>query len=230
MHNRVLKELRVLLVEDEEKLATLLKNAIGDSFYSFHIGSNGKEGLEMFKTLAPDIVITDIMMPYMDGLEMSKEIRNLNTDVPIIILSAFSETDKFLNAIDVGVVKYLIKPFDPDELLEYIDSLSEKFASKLLKLVDGFTFHTTKMSLYKNARFISLSKNEQKFIKFMIQNYSEGEMIQDDVIKQLLWSDERVSDERLRTFIRRFRQKTSKNLVLNLKGSGYQINKILSPE
>ena len=64
----------------------------------------------------------------------------------------------------------------------------------------------------------------------MIQNYSESEMIQDDVIKKLLWNDERVSDERLRTFIRRFRQKTSKNLVLNLKGSGYQINKILSPE
>jgi len=228
MRNRALKELRILLVEDEEKLASLLKNAIGDSFYSFHISSNGEEGLDMFKSLSPDIVITDIMMPNMDGLEMSKEIRSLNADVPIIILSAFSETDKFLNAIDVGVVKYLIKPFDPDELLDYIDSLSEKLESKLLKLVDGFTFHTTKISLYKNARYISLSKNEKKFIAFMIQNYSESEMIKDEDIKNLLWRDEEVSDERLRTFIRRFRQKTSKDLVLNLKGSGYQINKLFT--
>ena len=63
----------------------------------------------------------------------------------------------------------------------------------------------------------------------MMQNYSESEMIQDEDIKKLLWKDEEVSDERLRTFIRRFRQKTSKDLVLNIKGSGYQINKILSP-
>ena len=226
MRNKKLKELKVLLVEDEEKLASLLKNAIGDSFYSFQICSNGVEGLEMFKRLSPDIVITDIMMPHMDGLEMSKEIRVLNADVPIIILSAFSETDKFLNAIDVGVVKYLIKPFDPDELLDYISSLSEKLESKLIALVDGFTFNSTKNSLYKNARYISLSKNENKFLEFLVNNYSENEMIKDEEIKLILWKDEDVSDERLRTFIRRFRQKTSKNLVLNLKGFGYQINKI----
>jgi DNA-binding response OmpR family regulator len=228
MRNRVLKELRILLVEDEEKLASLLKNAIGDSFYSFHISSNGKEGLEMFKTIAPDIVITDIMMPYMDGLEMSKEIRHLNIDVPIIILSAFSETDKFLNAIDVGVVKYLIKPFDPDELLDYISSLSERFESKLIKLVDDYTFNTTKKTLYKNSRYVALSKNEKIFLGFLIENFSQNEMIKDEEIKSLLWGDEEVSNERLRTFIRRFRQKTSKELVLNLKGFGYQINKLVT--
>jgi len=228
MRNRALKELRILLVEDEEKLASLLKNAIGDSFYSFHISSNGEEGLEMFKSLSPDIVITDIMMPNMDGLEMSKEIRSLNADVPIIILSAFSETDKFLNAIDVGVVKYLIKPFDPDELLDYISSLSEKLESKLIKLADDFAFNTTKKTLYKNGRYVSLSKNEKIFLSFLIENYSQNEMIKDKKIKSLLWGDEEVSNERLRTFIRRFRQKTSKELILNLKGFGYQINKLLT--
>ena len=227
MNKRALKELKILLVEDEEKLASLLKDAIGDSFYSFHICSNGEDGLEMFKHLSPDIVITDIMMPRMDGLEMSKEIRGLNADVPIIILSAFSETDKFLNAIDVGVVKYLIKPFDPDELLDYISSLSEKLESKLIRLIDNYTFNATKKTLYKNGRYVSLSKNEKIFLSFLIENYSQNEMIKDENIKSLLWGDEEVSSERLRTFIRRFRQKTSKELVLNLKGSGYQVNKLI---
>ena len=229
MRNRALKELKILLVEDEEKLASLLKNAIGDSFYSFHISSNGEDGLEMFKTLSPDIIITDIMMPRMDGLEMSKEIRTLNEDVPIIILSAFSETDKFLNAIDIGVVKYFIKPFDPDELLAYISELSKKFESKSIELVDGFTFNTIKNSLYKNSRYVALSKNEKKFLEFLIKNYSQSRMIKDEEIKSYLWEAEDISDERLRTFIRRFRQKTSKGLIKNLKGFGYQINK-LSPE
>ena len=226
MRNRALKELKILLVEDEEKLASLLKSAIGDSFYSFHISPNGEEGLEMFKTLSPDIVITDIMMPRMDGLEMSKEIRALNEDVPIIILSAFSETDKFLNAIDVGVVKYLIKPFDPDELLEYIRELSKKFESKLIELVDGFTFNTTKNSLYKNSRYVSLSKNENKFIQLLMQSSKDGDTtVDEEMIQKSLWKNEEVSSQRLRTFIRRFRAKTSKDLVLNIKGEGYKIAK-----
>ena len=180
----------------------------------------------MFKTLSPDIVITDIMMPRMDGLEMSKEIRALNEDVPIIILSAFSETDKFLNAIDVGVVKYLIKPFDPDELLEYIRELSKKFESKLVELVDGFTFNTTKNSLYKNSRFVSLSKNENKFIQLLMQSSKDGECtVDEETIQKSLWENEEVSSQRLRTFIRRFRAKTSKDLVLNIKGEGYKIAK-----
>ncbi len=226
MRNRALKELKILLVEDEVKLAMLLKNAIGDSFYSFHISPNGEDGLAMFKTLSPDIVITDIMMPRMNGLEMSKEIRVLNEDIPIIILSAFSETDKFLNAIDIGVVKYLIKPFDPDELLEYISSLSKKFESKLIELVDGFTFNTTKNSLYKNSRYVSLSKNESKFIQLLMQSSKDSDSaVDEEMIKKILWINEEVSSERLRTFIRRFRSKTSKNLVLNIKGEGYKIAK-----
>lgn len=226
MYKKKLKTLKILLVEDEEKLATLLKNAIGDNFYSFHISSNGEDGLKMFKTLSPDIVITDIMMPRMDGLEMSQKIRAGNEDVPIIILSAFSERDKLLNAIDIGVVKYLVKPFDPEELLEYIDSISEKIACKLVALMDDFSFDMNKNSLYKNSRYISLSKNEKKFVRFLLQNYAEDEMISDKDIKLLLWEDKEVSDARLRTFIRRFRQKTSKNLLLNFKGLGYQIQKL----
>ena len=226
MRNRALKELSVLLVEDEEKLASLLKSAIGDSFYSFNISSNGQEGLEKFKSLSPDIVITDIMMPYMDGLEMSKEIRALNEDVPIIILSAFSETDKFLNAIDVGVVKYLIKPFDPDELLEYISTLSEKLESKLIELVDGFAFNATKKSLYKNARYVSLSKNESKFLELLLQNWqNDKNIVDEETIKTTVWKNEEVSSQRLRTFIKRLRAKTAKNLVQNIKGEGYRIGR-----
>ena len=120
MSNKILKGLKVLLVEDEDKLASLLKNAIGDSFYSFTIAKDGQEGLEKFLSITPDIIITDIMMPNLTGLEMAKEIRKVDENIPIIILSAFSESDKFLDAIDIGVVKYFIKPFDPDELLDYI--------------------------------------------------------------------------------------------------------------
>ena len=225
MRNKILKELKVLLVEDEEKLSSLLKNAIGDSFYSFSVANNGEEGLEKFLSISPDIVITDIMMPKMTGLEMAKKIRTTHSNVPIIILSAFSETDKFLGAIDIGVVKYFIKPFDPDELLEYIESLGKTLESKVIVFSDGFVFNKTKKSLYKDARFVKLSKKEIRFFELLLNNMEdENKIVSDIKIKKDLWENENASDERLRTFIRRLRAKTSKGLVQNIKGEGYFLN------
>ncbi len=225
MRNKILKEFKVLLVEDEEKLATLLKGAIGDSFYSFSVARDGREGLEKFLQINPDIIITDIMMPHMTGLEMSKEIKKIDADIPIIILSAYRESDKFIDAIDIGVVKYFIKPFDPDELLEYIESLSKKLESKIISFIDGFSFNFTTNSLYKDFRFIYLSKNEIKFIRILLKNHNGNDIVDDETIKRALWIEE-VSDERLRTFIKRFRSKTSKKLVQNVKGYGYKLNLI----
>ncbi len=222
MRSKFLKELKILLVEDEEKLSSLLKNAIGDSFYSFSVANNGEEGLEKFLSISPDIVITDIMMPKITGLEMAKEIKKINPTIPIIILSAFSETDKFLGAIDIGIIKYFIKPFDPDELLEYIESLKQTFQSKVVMLVEGFSFNKTKQSLYKDLRFIKLSKKEKQFFELLLKNHEdENKIVSNEIIKNILWESEEISDERLRTFIKRLRAKTSKNLVQNIKGEGY---------
>jgi len=86
-------------------LQGFLKEAIGDSFHSFTIAKDGVEGMELFRKIKPDIVITDIMMPHKTGLEMAKEIREVNTSIPIIVLSAFSEKEKLFGAIDAGVSK-----------------------------------------------------------------------------------------------------------------------------
>ena len=222
MRNKFLKGLKILLVEDEKTLSSLLQNAIGDSFYSFSVAGDGAKGLEMFKKISPDIVITDIMMPNMTGLEMAKEIKNLDKSVPIIILSAFSEADKFLGAIDIGVIKYFIKPFDPDELLEYIDSLQEVIQNKVVKLEDGFGFNKAKKSLYKDGRYIALTKKEVLFFELLLQNHHNN-VVEYGVIKNSLWENQKVSDERLRTFIKRLRAKTSKNLIQNIKSQGYTI-------
>ena len=223
MKNRFLRTLNILLVEDEIKLSKLLKNAIGDEFYKFSIANDGEEGLKLFKQLLPDIVITDIMMPKKTGLEMAQEIKIIDKNIPIIILSAFSETDKLLNAIDVGIVKYFIKPFDPDELLEYIKSLENSFNQRTIVFKDNFKYNRTKKALYKQYKYIKLSKREKDFLELLIYEYENNNYVVDSTtIKKEIWG-EVVSDDRLRTFIRRFREKTSKELVENIKGEGYKI-------
>ena len=223
MKNKFLKTLHILLVEDEAKLSKLLKKAIGDEFFRFTIADDGEEGLELFKKVAPDIIITDINMPKKSGLEMAKEIKALDSSVPIIILSAFSETEKLLNAIDVGVVKYFIKPFDPDELLAYIISLEAYFGAREIQLHDGYIYNKAKKTLYKKSRYVALSKKERLFLELLLAYYEkEIYVVSDGAIKKYLWGED-VSDERLRTFIRRFRAKTSKELIQNIKAEGYQI-------
>lgn len=220
MKNRALKDLKVLLVEDEESISRLLKEAVADSFYTFLIAKDGLEGIALFKKLKPDIVITDIMMPRMSGLEMAQELRKINPDIHIIVLSAFSEKEKLLSAIDIGINKYFLKPFDTDELLDYIQSITPKLSDRLIKLDDGFVFNKSTNSLYKKDRFVPLTKNEMKFLSLLLDN--QESIIDDTLIKKNLWEED-VSDERVRTFIRRLRAKTSKKLIKNVKGVGYQL-------
>ncbi|MDK9694403.1 MAG: response regulator transcription factor [Sulfurimonas sp.] len=220
MKKRTLKELKILLVEDEESLARLLKEAIGDSFHSFTIAKDGVEGMELFKKIKPDIVITDIMMPRKSGLEMAKEIREVNATIPIIVLSAFSEKEKLFGAIDAGVSKYFLKPYHAEDILEYINSITSKIQNRVVKLSECFIFNKTTNSLYKNDKYVPLSKNEIKFITLLLEN--KNKMLDETSIKESLWGSE-ASDERVRTFIKRLREKTSKNLIKNIKGFGYQL-------
>jgi len=227
MNNKRLKQFTVLLVEDEKKLASLLKDAIGNYFYNFQTAQNGEEGIEKFLLLKPDIVITDITMPKMTGLQMASKIKEINENIPIIILSAFSDTDKLINAIDVGVVKYFIKPFDPDELLEYIDKLTRQMQSKIIQLYDGYAFNKATASLYKNQKYIYLSKKERLFVGLLLEadtnDSLQSKIITNEFIKNTLWSNQEITDAGIRAFIKRLRAKTSKNLIKNIKGKGYKI-------
>ena len=112
--NKILKTLKILIVEDEKKLASLLKESILDSFFKVIIAKDGDEGLKKYNSFKPDIIITDIMMPFCDGLEMTQKIKELDENIPIIVLSAHSDKEKLLKAIDLGINKYFIKPFDPE--------------------------------------------------------------------------------------------------------------------
>jgi DNA-binding response OmpR family regulator len=215
-----LKNLSVLLVEDEHNLAHLLSNAIGDKFKQFTLAHDGKEGLKKTLDLHPDMVITDFTMPNMNGLEMSALIHEEHSDIPIVILSAYSEKEYLLEAIDIGITKYLIKPFDPDELLEVICTLSIKLdKASRIALLPPFQFDTVSKKLFNDNIMVRLSRRENLFIDHLIA--SPNHFLSTNHIKTTLWDDENVSDERLRVFINRLRQKTHPNLIENIVGQGY---------
>jgi DNA-binding response OmpR family regulator len=219
----LLKELKILFVEDEVNISKLLKDAIAEYFFSFTVASNGEEGLKKFKKVKPDIVITDIMMPKLDGLEMTKKIKEVDENIPIIVLSAFSDKDKLLKAIDIGITKYFIKPFDPEEVLEYLTFLAKKLNKhRIICLNKHFNFDNNTQNLFEDDTLVNITKREKKFISLLIEN--KKDIVNAQMIKKSLWEGEEVSDERLRTFIKRLRVKTAKELIKNIPGQGYLIS------
>ncbi|MAD42450.1 MAG: DNA-binding response regulator [Arcobacter sp.] len=212
----------MLIVEDESRLASLLKEAISEYFHSVIIAKDGEEGFKRFKVNKPDIIITDIMMPKLNGLEMTIKIKELDELIPIIVLSAHSDKDKLLSAIDVGINKYFIKPFDPDEVLEHINKIAPTLNKrKKIKLKDGFVFDNNSTSLYKDGILLKLTKREKEFFYLLLKH--QNKVVETLLIKETIW-DEEVNDERLRTFIKRLRLKTSKDLIENASGQGYMIS------
>lgn len=216
-----MKTLKVLIVEDETKLANLIKASIKELFFKVNIAKDGIEGLKKFQSFKPDIIISDITMPNLDGLEMCQRIRE-ESNIPIIILSAYSQKEKLLKAIDLGINKYFIKPFDIEEFLEYLKNLSKNIKKiKTYKLKDNFVFDNNSVCLYKDEILINLTKREREFLNILIKN--KNSLVKKEDIKILLWNED-VSDERLRTFIKRLRLKTSKDLVENVSSQGYLIS------
>jgi len=219
---KILKELKILFVEDEINISKLLKDALADYFFSFTIANNGEEGLEKYKKINPDIIITDIMMPKLDGLEMTKMIREQNETIPIIVLSAFSDKEKLLKAIDIGITKYFIKPFDPEEVLEYLCAIAKKLnKNRIVYLNKNFSFDRNTNNLYEDNVLVNITKREKSFINLLIKNKNDITSV--DELKEALWEEEEISDERVRTFIKRLRKKTSKELIKNIAGQGYLI-------
>lgn len=218
-----LSGLTVLFVEDEKEIRNALESAIGDEFAKFVVARDGDDGLKKFKKYKPDIVITDIMMPICDGLEMSKEIKIISKETPVIVLSAFSEKDRLLKAIDVGIDKYLIKPIDPDELMLTLNLVAQEMLSidELVELKNGYQFDKIRKVLVKNGEIISLTKKELLFVSILVKNL--GVFVLHEEIKKYVWTNKNVTDAAIRTFIKRVREKTGKEFIKNVPGLGYKI-------
>ncbi|BEK26850.1 TPA: response regulator transcription factor [Campylobacter jejuni] len=218
------KELIILVVEDEIKTRESLINVLSERFSKVIGAQNGDEGLKKFKKFKPDLVITDIAMPIMDGLDMAREIKEISDDVPIVVLSAHSEKERLLRSIDIGIDKYLIKPVDIEELFKVLDCLvGEKIeANMLVKISEEYQFNKTKRTLIHNGKEIVLTKKELAFISLLLKQ--PGVLVLHEDIKKNVWIGEHVSDTAVRTFIKRVRDKVGEDFIKNVPSLGYKIN------
>lgn len=179
----VLKDLTILIVEDENDTRKLMQDVLIDEFAKVLVAQNGDEGVKKFKKYNPDIVVSDIAMPILDGLDMTQQIKKISPGTPIIALSAHSEKEKLLKAIDVGVDKYVLKPLDMDEFLSMLEIIANsKIAStNIIDLLNGYSFNKVKRVLIKDGTEIALTKKELAFVSLLIKRL--GTIVLHDEIK-----------------------------------------------
>lgn len=221
--SNVLKNLSVLIVEDEAGTLALMSDVLSLEFDSVFTAKNGDEGIKKFKKYNPDIVISDIAMPILDGLEMARQIKAIRQKTLVVLLSAHSEKERLLQAIDASVDKYIIKPIDMDELIGILVEFAKNKikCSDIVELKSGLSFDVTKKLLLRNTEIIPLSKKELVFVNLLIQN--DGGVVDMQEIKEKVWQNKAVNDTAVRTFIKRIRDKAGVNFIKNIPTIGYKI-------
>lgn len=211
--------LSVLIVEDEKNIALLMKDILSSIFSEIYYANDGVSGLNKFKKLRPDMVICDVLMPLKDGLSLAKSIKDLSPNTPIIIISAHSDKEKLLKAIDINVNKYLIKPIIPEELIASVKSLIKNL-NKTASLGE-YTIDYVKSSFKTKDYEVELTRKELALLKALSEPI--GKVVSLDEIKEICWGKSDVKDGSVRTFIKRFRDKLGVNIIKNITSTGYKI-------
>lgn len=165
--NGLLNNLKVLYVEDEDfargELSIFLKRRVG----KLYTACNGREGFELFKEHNPDIVLTDLKMPEMGGIELIEEIRKFGSNCPVIVITALSDSETIIKTVDLGIVKYAIKPLNTKELIEHMEAT----ALDILKIRRGETV-AGGAALIERDRRKEIEKKLKSEIAFFLKTYT----------------------------------------------------------
>lgn len=156
------KKLTAMVVEDEGVANELLSSTFKNFFSEVSSAFNGKEALEMYERLQPDIVFVDIVMPEMDGIELSRKLREMNPNQIIIVISASNDIQKISESIEIGVNSFIQKPIDTKKIIELLSNVTALISKK--KKIETKTFSISlPLNLYElvddNAKTESISKN-----------------------------------------------------------------------
>lgn len=223
--------IRVLLVEDEPTLAMIIKETLDDEGFDIILAGDGEEGLALFKQQKPDIIVTDIMMPKMDGFTMVKHIRSENITTPVLFLSARSAANDVVEGFEIGGNDYLKKPFGMAELIIRIKALLHKVMIHPIEenhyQLGQYRLDPITQILTYCGETIQLSNRESEILKRLCDNRNEIVPMKELLID--LWGDDSFFNTRsLHVFIAKLRHKLDKDTtikILNVRGVGYKLIK-----
>lgn len=222
-------KIKVLLVEDEPTLAMIIKDTLDGDEFDIVLAANGEEGLALYREIQPDIIVTDIMMPKIDGFTLVRHIRKTDSRIPVLFLSARSAAKDVVEGFELGGNDYLKKPFGMAELIVRIKALLNKITVRKEETstfsIGKYTFDSITQTLLYCGEKQLLSNRESEILKRLCE-YKDQVLPMKDVLLDL-WGDDSFFNARsLHVFITKLRHKLSKDdtiKILNVRGIGYKL-------
>ena len=224
---------KILLVEDDPNFGTVLKDYLMMNDFDVVHAKNGMEGFEKFKKDDYDLCILDVMMPYKDGFTLAKEIREKNTDVPIVFLTAKAMKEDVLKGYKVGADDYLNKPFDSEVLLMKIKAIMQRKATDSVAESKQFEFIIGGFHLNSKLRFLAynggepekLSPKENELLRLLALH--ENDLMPRELALTKIWRDDNYFTSRsMDVYIAKLRKylKLDPNVeILNIHGEGFRL-------
>lgn len=220
--------IKILLAEDEPSLGQIIKESLETRNFEVLLCVDGKEAYKVYKAENPLLLVLDVMMPKKDGFTLAKEIREDNKDIPIIFLTAKSQTEDVVKGFNIGGNDYLKKPFSMEELIVRINALLKRGENELnteaIK-IGKFIFNLKKQTLQLNNTIETLTHRESQLLYHLIKN--NNQVLERSFILKKLWGDDDFFNARsMDVFITKLRKKLKADpaiQIINVRGFGYKL-------
>ena len=224
----ILKDVSILYVEDDKIIRDDMHKAL--SMYSNHVmvASSGFDALDIYYENSPQIIISDILMPKLNGINFIKKIREDNINIPVILLTAFTDKEYLLPAANLNIQSYLVKPVKSSELKESlykaVKILNEN-SPLFVSLPNSLKYDKLNSQLLcQNGEKVKLNRKEKKLVDLLISN--SNRVVTYNEIENHVWSEyyEVMTSMALRTIIKNLRKKVCSSFIENISGQGYKVS------
>ncbi len=219
----------ILVIDDDEKITSMLRRGLAFEGYDVHTARNGVEGLSMVLTADPDLIILDVMMPQIDGFEVCRRLREGGSKVPVLMLTAKDEVENRVKGLDTGADDYLVKPFALEELLARVRALLRRKepggdSSDHRLVFEDIVMDMDSREVLRSGQRLELTAKEFDLLHLFMQNPKR--LLTRDLIMDKIWGYDYSGESNvLEVYIAMIRQKTEehggKRVIQTIRGAGY---------
>lgn len=217
--------MKVLIIEDNDSIANSIKKGLQIENIEAEIALNGEEGLNLATDEEFDVIILDLMLPKINGMDVCNLLRKKQNHTPIIILSAKSELETKVKALELGADDYLTKPFEFNELLARLKALNRRPKNQLTNnlICGNISLNTNTYEVYRGTKKVKLSKKEFMLLLYLIKN--KNTVLSKEKIIENVWDfDSDILQNTVEQYINYLRKKLGKpNIIITTRGFGYKI-------
>lgn len=217
--------MKILLLEDNKTLADGIHKKLLDMNYTIDVFYDGEDGVYALETSIYDLLILDLGLPGVDGIDIIKNLRSCEKVVPILVISARDKLDQRILGLDTGADDYLCKPFELDEVVARVHALLRRSKNQISHIIkyNDLEFDTKTLILRKNNKIIDLSKRELKIFEYLLENLN-AIISKENIAEHITSIDDEFNPTAIETYISRLRKKLGKSINLKtVRGLGYMI-------